>query len=103
MKKNENWSEEIREVLKSLHRLEEDSESQRSDTASRLFEEGYRKQDDALMGLSLYYLNHDKDKGSNDHLRRFLHSQIRDDVTGLLTMRPFLSHADALNASRKEN
>jgi PAS domain S-box-containing protein len=97
---HKNWSSQIREVLNSLHHLDEESEGERNKTASELFEEGYRTNDDALMSLSMYYLN--RDQSDDGDFRRFLRSQVRDDVTGLLTMRPFLSRADDINAARAE-
>ena len=90
-------------LIERLKQNQYESELERRKDADALFAAGCAEDNDTWKSLALYYLASERitaqDEMTLDHL---LGEDIRDKVTGLLMMRPFLHLADEENKRRKE-
>ena len=90
-------------LIERLKQNQYESELERRKDADALFAAGCAEDNDTWKSLALYYLASERitaqDEMTLDHL---LGEDIRDKVTGLLMMRPFLHLADEGNKRRKE-
>ena len=90
-------------LIERLKQNQYESELERRKDADALFAAGCAEDNDTWKSLALYYLASERitaqDEMRLDHL---LGEDIRDKVTGLLMMRPFLHLADEENKRRKE-
>ena len=90
-------------LIERLKQNQYESELERRKDADALFAAGCAEDNDTWKSLALYYLASERITAQDDMtLDHLLGEDIRDKVTGLLMMRPFLHLADEENKRRKE-